>query len=95
MNDIMPYFEPEIEFFLKLINKIELTQSILLKFHSGVNQGKCSGRIKQGIKIVQGDLFDFLVQSRMMIGMPTKHTGRSCQPWHSSDQHRKRCPGAV
>jgi hypothetical protein len=68
---LMPYFEPQIEYFLKLINQMDLTQSLLLKFHPGVDRQKFEKRIKQGVQIVEGDLFDFLVKSKMVIGMAT------------------------
>jgi len=68
---LMPYFEPEIEYFLKLINQMDLTQSLLLKFHPGVDRPKYENRIKQGVQIVEGDLFDFLVQAKMVMGMAT------------------------
>jgi len=68
---LMPYFEPEIEYFLKLINQLDVEQSILLKFHPGVDQHKFASRVKQGVQVVQGDLFDFLVKSKMVIGMAT------------------------
>jgi hypothetical protein len=68
---LMPYFEPEIEYFLKLINQLDVQQSILLKFHPGVDQRKFVSRVKQGVQVVQGDLFDFLINSKMVIGMAT------------------------
>jgi hypothetical protein len=68
---LTPYFEPEIGYFLKLINQLDVQQSILLKFHPGVDQRKFASRVKQGVKIVQGDLFDFLINSKMVIGMAT------------------------
>jgi hypothetical protein len=68
---LMPYFEPEIEYFLKLVNQLEVAQSILLKFHPGVDQRKFASRVKQGVQVVRGDLFDFLINSKMVIGMAT------------------------
>lgn len=50
---------------------MDLTQSLLLKFHPGVDRPKYENRIKQGVQIVEGDLFDFLVQAKMVMGMAT------------------------
>jgi hypothetical protein len=68
---LMPYFQTEIEYFLKLIDQMDLNQPILLKFHPGVDRKKFERKIKQGVQIVEGDLFDFLVQTKIVIGMAT------------------------
>ena len=68
---LMSYFEPETEYLLNLVNQLDVQQSILIKFHPGVDQRKFASRVKPGIQVVQGDLFDFLINSKMVVGLAT------------------------
>ena len=68
---LMSYFEPEIEYLLNLVNQLNVQQSILIKFHPGIDQRKFANRVKLGVQVVQGDLYDFLINSKMVIGLAT------------------------
>jgi hypothetical protein len=68
---LLSYFEPENRHVLNLINKADLKQPILIKFHPYFNQKKLKVRVGQGVQVVQDNHLDLIARSKIVIGMAT------------------------